>query len=85
MAKRFDKVRVLLRSGDKVCAWDVEVDWNFTPSELLADLLRALQLEGKPDDYELVNDGTLAEPRLVLTEKHPGPIGGVTPVPPGNE
>ena len=66
----FTSVKVVLRSakGDDR-AWSVEVDTHAPLEGLLPDLLQELNLGGAPEDYELLSEGTLAEPILVLKPK----------------
>jgi hypothetical protein len=66
----FRPVRVVLRTakGDER-AWSVEVDSHAPLEGLLADLLQELKLVGGPADYELLSEGSIAEPVLVLKAK----------------
>jgi hypothetical protein len=68
--ENFRNVKVVLRSakGDER-AWSVEVDTYAPLDGLLPDLVRELKLAGTPDDYELQNEGSLAEPVLILKHK----------------
>jgi hypothetical protein len=65
----FLDVQVVLRSGCTVeRCWRAEVDTSVPVRCLLPDLVRELQL-GSVSDYELGQEGTLAEPVLVLVRR----------------
>lgn len=70
MEENFRSVKVVLRSakGDER-AWNVEVDVYAPLDGLLPDLVQELNLEGVADEYELHNDGSIAEPVLILMRK----------------
>lgn len=70
MEEDFQNVKVILRSakGDER-AWSVEVDIHAPLEGLLPDLLQELKLGGGPAEYELLNEGSIAEPVLVLRHR----------------
>lgn len=74
----FADVRVELRSpdGTRQHAWIVELDKDAAMSQLLADLVDTLPVEGTADDYELRFEGTPNKPIFVLVAKHSGTVRG---------
>jgi hypothetical protein len=70
MEEDFQYVKVVLRSAkgpDR--QWTVEVDTHAPLDGLLADLVQELKLGGAADEYELQNEGSIAEPVLALRHK----------------
>ena len=69
MEDEYRTVKVmLLDARGQSRAWNVEVDSTAKLESLIPDLVAELKL-GSPKDYELYNEGSIAEPVLVLKEK----------------
>ena len=81
----FQDVKVVLRSSNGNRAWMVQVDISSPWPELLPDLVQTLPIDGEPGDYDLINEGSIDRPILVLIDKNPGRVGKFMEISPDNE
>lgn len=82
---QFRDVKVIYRSSNGERAWMVEVDRTSPLPLLVADLVEALSIGGKAEDYEVQNEGSLEEPVLVLIPKTGRHIGRIRDIGDGND